>query len=144
MTVDQKITVVTAVLAAILGTGGVITLVINRLNRRDVLADRAHDENSIIEEHTRQLEEITQCLTDLKNDILRIEDRTNASIHADMLVVKEKLVKMCLDYLERGWITYEEKVALHELHSAYHELGGNGDLNDLMEEVDELPVKRRK
>lgn len=45
-------------------------------------------------------------------------------------------------YIKDGSITFDDRRILNEMHKIYHnDLGGNGDLDVLMEEVNELPLK---
>lgn len=46
------------------------------------------------------------------------------------------------ELLQAGEATLEEKRALHKWYELYHDgLGGNGDLENLMHEVDKLKIK---
>jgi len=48
-------------------------------------------------------------------------------------------------YIRDGEIDYDDRRILHCMHRSYHEdLGGNGDLDTLMKEVDLLPLKVSK
>ena len=41
-----------------------------------------------------------------------------------------------------GAVDYDDRRLLHKMHHNYHtELGGNGDLDAIMAEVDKLPLK---
>ncbi len=45
-------------------------------------------------------------------------------------------------YLQDGSIDIDDRRILHEMHKSYHDgLGGNGDLDLLMQQVDKLPLK---
>ena len=44
-------------------------------------------------------------------------------------------------YISRGWITTEELEDLMEMHKVYHDLGGNGYLDALMDQVHRLTVR---
>lgn len=49
------------------------------------------------------------------------------------------------EHLIDGQITLEDKRAIHKWHELYHEgLGGNGDADLLMKQVDALPLKLDK
>lgn len=75
------------------------------------------------------------------------EDRENS----DMAAVKAAL-KWVLYYLIRfsgqaflreGEIDFDDRRLLNEMHKSYHDgLGGNGDLNVLMEAVNNLPLRQ--
>lgn len=69
-------------------------------------------------------------------------------IHNEINDIKETL-KIILVYdiqeiatrfIKEGNVTLDERRRLHAMHKAYHDnLNGNGDLDDLMEAVDEIP-----
>lgn len=47
-------------------------------------------------------------------------------------------------YVQDEEVDFDDRHLLHEMHSVYHNiLGGNGDLDILMEEVNNLPLKRK-
>ena len=49
--------------------------------------------------------------------------------------------RRAMDYLAEGKITLENRRSLHKWHDLYHKgLGGNGDADALMAQVDALPV----
>ena len=44
-------------------------------------------------------------------------------------------------YLDEGSIDFDDRRILREMHNSYHNgLGGNGDLDDLMAQVGQLPL----
>jgi len=73
-------------------------------------------------------------------------DKLNAIGKGVMLLELDKIKYLGLRFIRDGGITYEDRALLHKMHDNYHkELGGNGDLDQIMEEVDELPlVQARK
>lgn len=45
-------------------------------------------------------------------------------------------------YIEGGRVDFDDRRILNEMHKSYHDgLGGNGDLDVLMHEVNSLPLK---
>lgn len=45
-------------------------------------------------------------------------------------------------YIAANQITFEDRKTLHAAHNVYHNgLSGNGDLDDIMRDVDEIPLK---
>ena len=47
-----------------------------------------------------------------------------------------------LKYIQDGAVDFDDRRILKEMHDCYHErLGGNGDLDNLMREVNRLPLK---
>lgn len=70
-----------------------------------------------------------------------MQDKLDAIGKGVMLLELDKIKHIGLKFIEQGSITYEDRAILHKMHNNYHkELGGNGDLDQIMEEVDELPL----
>ena len=68
-------------------------------------------------------------------------DKLNAIGKGVMLLELDKIKYLGLRFIREEGITYEDRALLHKMHDNYHkELGGNGDLDQIMEEVDELPL----
>lgn len=56
-------------------------------------------------------------------------------------IMLDRIQYLCRAYLKDGEVDYDDRRRLHLMHDAYHDLRGNGDLNVLMSEVDDLPLK---
>ena len=71
------------------------------------------------------------------------EDAKDAALRQGMkLLLADKLQYLGLKFLDEGEITFTNRKMLNEMHSAYHNgLGGNGDFDGLMKEVNDLPLK---
>ena len=73
----------------------------------------------------------------------RTEDKDAALKQGIKLLLADKIQYLGLRYIEEGEVTFSNKKMLNEMHSVFHNgLGGNGDYDDLMEEFNELPLKR--
>lgn len=73
----------------------------------------------------------------------KTEDKDAALKQGIKLLLADKLQYLGLKYIEEGEIAFTNRKMLNEMHSVYHNgLGGNGDFDDLMEELNELPIKR--
>lgn len=58
-----------------------------------------------------------------------------------MLLELDKIKYLGLRFIREDGITYEDRALLHKMHENYHkELGGNGDLDQIMSDVDDLPL----
>lgn len=56
----------------------------------------------------------------------------------------DRIVSLCNEYIERGWISSDEYENLYKyLYKPYEEMGGNGSAKRLMAIVNNLPVKER-
>lgn len=73
----------------------------------------------------------------------KAEDKDAALKQGIKLLLADKIQYLGLRYIEEGEVTFSNKKMLNEMHSVYHSgLDGNGDYDDLMEEFNELPLKR--
>ena len=71
------------------------------------------------------------------------EDAKDAALKQGMkLLLADKLQYLGLKYIEEGEITFSNRKMLNEMHSTYHNgLGGYGDFDGLIKEVNDLPLK---
>ncbi len=115
----QKETQMTEIIIAVLGGSALSALITqvgnyisDRRKRKDVVEDKAEDKDAAIKQGMK-------------------------------LLLADKLQYLGLRYIEEGEITFTNKKMLNEMHKVYHSgLGGNGDFDDLMEDLNELPIKR--
>lgn len=68
------------------------------------------------------------------------EKKLNAVVMADKVVIMFIIKYIGRDYLKEGEITLEQKETIADLHRAYKGLGGNGDLDTIMQELDEIDI----
>ena len=73
------------------------------------------------------------------------EDTEDAEITALkaalQVILADRLQYLCRCYIRDGSVNYDDRRRLHKMHDAYHGVGGNGDLNTLMQAVDALPIQ---
>lgn len=105
----------------------IIQWILSRKAKKEDRAEEKAESNEQIEK-----ERIKSMETDLK-----------AVMEGMRYILLDRIRYLGLTYLERGEITFDERRLLHMMHDVYHNpLHGNGDLNELIEEIDELPLKR--
>lgn len=56
-------------------------------------------------------------------------------------LLRDRVVQAYYHYIERGWITLHGLEATEKMYTEYHNLGGNGTVTKLMEDLRELPVR---
>ena len=56
-------------------------------------------------------------------------------------LMRDRLEHIMTKALQAGQTNLHEKQFIHKGYSYYHDLGGNGDMTDLLREFDELEVK---
>ena len=72
-------------------------------------------------------------------EIKQLQETVNALIVADRTILYDRIKHLAKSYIKRGWISVEEYEDLKRMHNVYHdELGGNGFLDAIMEEVNKL------
>lgn len=73
----------------------------------------------------------------------KIEQNIASVMEGQRYILLDRIRFLGLAYLQRGGISFDERRHLHQMHSVYHnKLNGNGDLDELMSEVDELPLTK--
>lgn len=65
----------------------------------------------------------------------------DANSKGTMLLLRVQLIEYHEKWMERGYITKHGLENFVEMYDAYHELGGNGMVTKLLEEVKKLPIK---
>ena len=57
-------------------------------------------------------------------------------------VIYDRIRFLGQNYITSGKVDFDDRRILNEMHTCYHDgLGGNGDLDNLMHEVNKLPLK---
>ena len=97
-----------------------------RLNRKAHKEDKAADTKTV------------SCAA-RGREIKQLQDTVDALIVADRTILYDRIKHLAKSYIKRGWISVEEYEDLKRMHRVYHDdLGGNGFLDAIMEEVDKL------
>ena len=65
----------------------------------------------------------------------------DANSKGTMLMLRAKLIEYHRDWTDRGYVTKHGLENFLEMYEAYHELGGNGMVTHLLEEVEDLQIK---
>lgn len=129
-------------LAAIL-SGGVAVAVIEgikealtwRRNRKAAKEDKAEQKKEDAEKQANlRTEERLQA----------IEAKTDAQSEAIKYILYDRIRYLGQAYIDAGEIDFDDRRILNDMHRSYHSgLGGNGDLDVLMREVNNLRLKKR-
>ena len=121
--------IVLAILGGGVGTalvGGIFALIQWKLNRKAAREDRAEAVSTAI------------CAA-RGQEIRELKRLVNVLVEADRTILYDRIKHLAKSYIKRGYITVEEYEDLKRMHKVYHdELGGNGFLDAIMEEVDKL------
>lgn len=73
-----------------------------------------------------------------------IESKTDAQSEALKYIIYDRIRYLGQAYIAEAEIDFDDRRILNDMHKSYHYgLGGNGDLDTLMAEVNKLPLKQR-
>lgn len=74
-------------------------------------------------------------------EIKSLEKKVNALMEADRTLLYDRIKHLAKSYIKQRWISVEDYEDLKRMHKVYHDpdkLDGNGFLDGLMAEVEEL------
>lgn len=110
-------------------------LIIWHLNRKAKKSDEAEAEEKAEERKAENDEKEWKKHTDETIEALAIGVR---------VILMDRIRYLGQEYIKDGEVDFDDRRLLNQMHSVYHNtLGGNGDLDILMKEVDELPLARK-
>lgn len=80
----------------------------------------------------------------IENRLNVIEAQTNAQSEALKYIMYDRIRFLGQEYIAEGEIDFDDRRILNAMHSVYHSgLNGNGDLDNLMRDVNALKLKRK-
>lgn len=68
----------------------------------------------------------------------------DANSHGTMLLLRVQIIDYHDKWTTRGYRTIHGTENIEEMYAAYHDLGGNGMVTALMDEIRELPIGNEK
>lgn len=121
-------------------------LILWRLNRKAKLKDEAvaieREENTTekqILEHIAQQNTSIKLLSESQD---KFQSTLESFLKSEKTLLRDKIRYLVFKYIEYGEITLDEKNAIKHMWHIYHfEWGGNGDLDDVMQMLEDVPVK---
>ncbi len=69
----------------------------------------------------------------------RIDTKLDELNNATQTTMRTSILHYAEKYLDRGWVTPEERASLFDMHEKYSALNANGFINGYMQRVDQLP-----
>lgn len=74
-----------------------------------------------------------------------MEDKVDALVNADKYILFDRIRYLGQKYVADDEVDFDDRRILRQMHDVYHnELGGNGDLDELMKAVNALPLKQER
>lgn len=113
---------------------GAFSLIKLRMERRAKKEDRA----------TAQQENTCEARGE---QLQKLQSQMSVALLADRIILYDRIKHLAKSYIDRGYITVEEKEDLNMMHQVYHDkdkLNGNGFLDNLMYTVNHSLEVRAK
>lgn len=81
-----------------------------------------------------------------KYDMADGKDEDNKALKEGLKwVIYDRIRYLGQTYIAHGSIDFDDRRVLNEMHKCYHNgLGGNGDLDNLMRDVNNLPLRQER
>lgn len=116
-------------------------LVIWKLNRKAKIDDRKVEEEDTLTNLSTQIDTHQKSIDELVSILNNLETKMDVSSNGMRVILKDRIKYIALGYIHREKISLEDKKNLKEMWQIYHfDLKGNGDLDDIMSLVEELPL----
>lgn len=130
--------ILTSILSGGVIVGGIQAaehIVLWNKNRKAAKEDRAEQKKD--EDTAKKDAETKQALEDIqKNNAVQNE--------ALKYILYDRIRYLALCYIRDGEVDFDDRRILRDMHTVYHYgLNANGDLDDLMDAVGELPLKQK-
>lgn len=121
---------------------GVFSLITWLLNRSATNADKKEQKADKMAEKEDKLDRLTKMVESLAENQASLEKQVDALREAQKCVLLDRVIWLGQGYIRAGEIDVNDRRRLREMHQAYHEgLGGNGDADAIMKQIDALPLK---
>lgn len=128
-------------LAFIFGGGGLALLEWAR-EASKFKAERKALKEDRMETKKDEIKELTKTVEDLKKQQTEMMDGVGALKDALKCVLLDRILYLGQSYISDGQIDFDDRRRLREMHDSYHNgLKGNGDADQIMKAVDDLPLK---
>lgn len=131
------------VLSVLIG-GGLLGFIGKLLERRWQKTDRQEEKEEKKDEAT--ISELKDEIKHLADEIREDKQTTKLVVEAQKVTMVERIRYLCVCYLSHPdkKIDLEEKEQMRKMHKAYKALGGNGDLDTVIGEVEKMEVRNPK
>lgn len=111
--------------------------------KEDRAEEKADKTKRLSDEVLRLKEQDAEKNEEIDERLEHLEKQMAVQNEALKLMLLDRILHLGQSYIARGEITFEDRKRLHAMHSVYHDgLDGNGDAGLLMNDIDDLPLKK--
>lgn len=83
---------------------------------------------------------LTYMVLNLKKKFIRFQERERATENGVQALLRNEIIKTYNHFINQEFMPVHEYDNISYLYSQYKNLGGNGTIQKLMEEIEEMPV----
>lgn len=83
---------------------------------------------------------LTYLFLKLNKKFKKFQEREKATENGVQALLRNEIIKTYNHYSERGFMPIHERDNINHLYTQYKNLGGNGTVPKLIEELEELPI----
>ncbi len=107
--------------------------------RKKRVAEKEDREEEKDEQAQKQFEET------IRSQIERLTGQINALVESQKCILYDRIRYLGQKYIAETEIDFDDRRILNNMHQSYHcGLSGNGDLDQLMKQVNELPLRKNQ
>ena len=81
------------------------------------------------------------CLLTLYRGLKSLNESNHIIRLGQQAILRDRLLQGYRYFKERGWMTYQEKENMLNMYDMYHQLGANGVMDGIIEEIKNIPIK---
>lgn len=117
---------------------GIKEVVIWKLNRNATVSDKKDDIDEKIEKLSEEVASLEETVSKMQKYVY---DELESAKKCDKVILQDRIRHLALNHIRAKKISYEDRKIIHDMWKVYHfERGGNGDLDPILKELDELPL----
>ena len=139
MMIDATILLTSTVIVSIISLIG--SIILYKLNRKAVIEDRRDELQQMTIKISDQMKKLSEDQESIVSKIRELQSAIDNLREANRIILHSEIMRLAKPALRAGKIAHEEKNFIIRMHSIYHEkLGGNGELDELMDDLSDIDV----
>lgn len=139
MVIDTAVLLTSSVLVSLISLAG--SIILYKMNRRAALEDRHDEIKHDVESLQTSLDQIKKEYTSLNAKLEGLTAMVMDLKESQRILMHSEILSKIKHAMSEGRITLEERSTIIAMHEAYHcKLGGNGQLDAAMDDLEKVPV----
>ena len=132
------------IVVAVLGGGAAVAIIEGIKEAIAWHRDRKAKQEDKAEEKADASKDMDERLTKMEKELGDLKIMIQNLVESQKNLLYDRIKYLCRSYISDGEIDFDDRRCLNALHNSYHNgLGGNGDLDALMNQARALPLKQK-